>query len=196
MRGIILVVGLAVAFLAGESADAPAKATCHPTITQQILRANLDRDRELEIVNATNVSCAHDYALSIDDRCVAQNRRYPLPGLGRQRQVVNVEANAQPDGRELFYALRDSSKGIEGGAVAVLHLASRRQGTCPTAKYLYLFRPGPKVRLFQAQLGEFSKRYPGREVWLREVLPGRVRVRFFRYDRRLARYIVYATISA
>jgi hypothetical protein len=196
MRGIILVVGLAVALLAGESADAPAKATCHPTSTQQILRANLDRDRELEIVNATNVNCAHDYALSIDDRCAAQSRHYPLPGLGRQRQIMNAEANAQPDGRELFYAIRDSTKGIEGGAVAVLHLASRREGACPTPKYLYLFRPGPKVRLFQAQLGEFSKRYPGREVWLREVLPSRVRVRFFRYDRRVVRYIAYATIPA
>jgi hypothetical protein len=196
MRGVILVLVLAGALLAGESVDAPAKATCHPTITQRILRANLDRDRELEIVNATNVNCAHDYALSIDDRCSAQSRHYRLPGLGRQRQIMSVEANAQPDGRELFYAIRDSTKGIEGGAVAVLHLASRREGACPTPKYLYLFRPGPKVRLFQAQLGEFSKRYPGREVWLREVLPSRVRVRFFRYDRRVVRYIAYATIPA
>jgi hypothetical protein len=196
MRGVILVLVLAGALLAGESVDAPAKATCHPTITQRILRANLDRDRELEIVNATNVNCAHDYALSIDDRCAAQSRHYPLPGLGRQRQIMNAEANAQPDGRELFYAIRDSTKGIEGGAVAVLHLASRRQGTCPTPKYLFLFRPGQEVRSFEAQVDQFDRRYAGREVWLREVLPSRVRVRFFRYDRRVARYIVYATISA
>jgi hypothetical protein len=196
MRGVFLALVFAVALCTGEIADSPARTTCHPTFTDPILRANLDRDGELEVVNATNVSCAHDYALSIDDRCREQTRHYPLPGRGRQRQVANVEANAKPDGRELFYAIRDSTKGIEGGGVAVLHLAPRRQGACPTPKYLFLFRPGQQVRSFEAQLGEFNRRYAGREVWLREVLPSRVRVRFFRYDRRVARYIAYATMPA
>lgn len=196
MRGLILALLVAVALCMGEIADSPAKTTCHPTFTDPILRANLDRDGELEVVNATNVSCAHDHALSIDDRCRAQTRHYALPGLGQRRQVVNVEANAQRDGKELFYVFRASSKGIQGGAAAVLHLAPRRQGACPTPKYLFLFRPGQEVRSFEAQLGEFSKRYPGREVWLREVLSSQVRVRFFRYDPRVARYVAYATRPA
>lgn len=196
MRGVILALVFAVALLTGEIADSPAKTTCHPTFTDPILRANLDRDGELEVVNATNVSCAHDYALSIDDRCRAQTRHYPLPGLGQRRQVVNAEANAQRDGQELFYVFSTSSKGIERGVAAVVHLAPRRQGACPTPKYLFLFRPGQEVRSFEAKLGEFNRRYAGREVWLREVLPSEVRVRFFRYDHRVARYIAYGTMPA
>lgn len=192
MRIALILLALALTILAGRASDSPATSGCHPTMTDTILRANLDRDRALEAVEATNVSCGHAYALSVRDSCGGVTQTHRLRGAGQREEVRVEEANAQPDGRELFYALHGSiAKGIERSAVAVVHLAKPTRTACPQPRYLFLFRPDRKLRAFDARLADLDPRHRGRELRLREVYETNQRLRWFRYDRAAQTYVAY-----
>jgi hypothetical protein len=104
------------------------------------LRANLDRDRALEAVTITNVSCAHERAFGIQDACRGE-RQYQLPGSGFRHELRVAEANGRADGREFFYILRQpDTRAPELGTSALVHLVQRSPGTCGVPRLLFVYR--------------------------------------------------------
>jgi hypothetical protein len=189
--------------------EAPAMRACHPSITETILRANLDRDRALEAVTTTNVSCAHERAFGIHDACHGE-RQYRLPGSGFRHELRVAEANGRADGREFFYILRQpETRAPELGTSALVHLVQRSPGTCGVPRLLFVYRSDdpplpPPVGYtptdFDVELLELSKRYRGLEVRLVELFGGRGpemrRVTLLRYSRQGDRYVTYGRRSS
>jgi hypothetical protein len=126
VRLVIFALVAATAAAVAQSIDAPARSTCHPTTTTPLLRANLDRDREVEEVTATNLSCAHEMAFGVQDECDGRPNHHRLRGSGfrNERRVFN--ANARADGDEFLYILRQpETRAPDLGTSALIHLVKR-----------------------------------------------------------------------
>jgi hypothetical protein len=205
MRGLVVVCALLLAVLAGRAADSSARLGCHPTFTDPLLRANLDRDRAFEVVTVTNVSCAHEIAFGVEDHCRGQRKAYRLPGKGFRNERRVIEANRVSDGREFFYILREpENRAPDLGTAALLHLAQPATGACPVPRFLFRYRadapplPPPRGHTltgFDVELVELSTRYRGLEIRLVEMFGGmgteKRRVTFLRYSPRTDRYVIY-----
>lgn len=206
MRGLVVVTVLGLALLAGQVAESPARLTCHPTFTTPILRANLDRDSALEAVTVTNVTCAHEIAFGVEDRCGGQRRRYRLPGTGFRNERRIAEANRVPDGREFFYILRQpETRAPELGTAGLVHLVRPAPDACPRPRSVFLYRAadpplplprGATLKGFDVELAELHSRSPGLEIRLVELLSGmsseQRRITLFRYARQADRYVIYS----
>jgi hypothetical protein len=192
------------ALLAGSVGDSAATTACHPNTTTPILRGNLDRDASREVITATNVTCSHEYAYSIDDRCLNVTNHHWLSGQGiqRERKLANVNGNAR-DGREFFYVFR-RERPDDIGSAHLVHLVLMAPNRCPRPRYLFRYEssepllPPPRA----AELTEFnvapvqlSSRYKGLEIRLAETFKRGnerfTRTMLLRYSPRADRYVVY-----
>lgn len=199
-----LLVGSVV--VAGQVSDSRGTTDCHPTTTTTIRRANLDSDSQREAVAATNVTCAHDYSLSIVDECEHRQQSHWLRGMGATRTVEIVEANSRNDGRELFYVLRrGKSRAPDLGTAAVVHLSAVHSRRCRMPRFLLIYQandpaiPPPRgwdLSGFDAFVGELTRRYPGREIRLVETFirgqAERRRTMLLRYSSKADRYVIYS----
>jgi hypothetical protein len=206
VRIALLALVLAAGIAAARAVDSPARASCHPTITTPLFRANLDRDRAREEVTATNVSCAHEYAYGVADQCAYHRQHHWLSGSGIQTERRIVQANGIADGREFFYVLRRSpARAPDLGTAAVVHLVRLSARRCPAPRHVFLYRaaeplmPPPsgfELKDFDVALVELSFRYRGLEVRLTETFDRegaeRRRVTLLRYSIRADRYVVYS----
>ncbi len=207
MRGLLAALGVALALLAGEIGNAPAAPSCHPSFTDPLLRANLDRDPALEVVTGTNVSCAHEIAFGVTDECRGRRKEHRLPGRGLRNERKVVEANRLADGREFLYILRQpDSAAPELGTAALVHLARIAPGSCPVPRLLFWYQadrppiPPPRgitLSAFDVEVMELNARYKGMEIRLVELFSGRSTVRrritLLRYSRGTDRYVIYSS---
>jgi hypothetical protein len=209
MRGLPIALWVAVAAFAVPGDDSRAAGACHPTITQPVLRANLDRDRAAEEITLTNMNCAHEYAYGINDACGSASHmtHHWLKGIGVQEARAVVEANRVADGREFFYVLhRADHRAPDLGSAGLVHLVRVTPDRCPLPRFLFLYRAdepllppprGASLARFEVTLVELSSRYPGTEIRLVETFSrdgagSRRRVTLLRYSRRADRYVIYS----
>jgi hypothetical protein len=205
MRVGVLALALFWIGAATHAADSDGTARCHPTITRTIRTGNLDTDRAREEIAATNVSCAHDYSLSVIDQCAYHRQSHWLRGSGAIAHDEVLEANERNDGRELFYVLRrGDAHAPDIGTAGLLHLRRIRSTRCPTPRFLFLYRgdepllPPPAgfdLTAFEIRVMQLSTRYLGKELRLRETFRrGQEETRrttLLRYSARADRYVIY-----
>jgi hypothetical protein len=198
--GIVL-----AAALAGHTANSTATTECHPTSTMTIHRGNLDGDSAPETVTSTNVTCDHDYSLSIVDECQHVRKSHSLRGIGRRGRSEILEANHRNDGRELLYVLsREDAHAPDIGTAGLVHLRRLRSGGCPTPRFLFVYRgddplmpppPGFDLTAFDVSVVQLTTRFRGSEIRLRETFArGQTEMRrmtLLRYSAPADRYVVY-----
>jgi hypothetical protein len=175
-------------------------------MTAPVLSANLDRDRSLEEVTATNVNCAHEIAYGINDVCPYDKKHHWLIGTGFQKKRQVLEANGVADGREFFYVLeRAEHRAPDIGTAGLVHLVRLTSDRCPLPRFIFLYRadepllpPPPSYELarFEVAVVELSTRYRGREIRLTETFTRsgteKRRVQLLRYSSRADRYVMYS----
>jgi hypothetical protein len=206
VRTFILMSVLASLIVGGRVADSAGMPQCHPTVTRTIRTANLDTDRAREEIAATNVSCAHDYSLSVIDQCLDRRQSHWLRGMGRIERNEIVEANARSDGRELFYVLRRGpGRAPDLGTAALVHLSRLHSNRCPMPRFLFTYRgddpliPPPRgsdLAAFDVSIVELSRRYRGKEIRLVETFAVGAaetqRTTLLRYSAMADRYLIYS----
>ncbi len=175
--------------------SAPAGHPSGPYVTRS---ANLDGDRAAErAVGLLDVDSGHTYSrwsVAIEDRC-GNSKRYPVSAVwnGTLETLRAPEANGLVGRREVFYVLRG---GPARGEVAVVQLANRRP--CPRPRFLFHYVAPNDGRLtgFSAELTDLDPSVKGLELRLKERFATAQRSRLYRYDRRVARYVLYRTTTA
>lgn len=205
MRFLLPAFLASAALLAGPTSDSTATSACHPNVTTPILRGNFDRDRAPEVVSATNVTCSHEYAYSIEDRCPHFTQQHWLSGRGFQdeRRVTNANALTR-DGREFFYIFRRDHP-PERGSAHLVRLVAVPPARCPRPRYLFRYEssepllppPGAaELVTFNVDLVQLTARYQGSEIRLAETFKRGTerftRTILLRYSRRADRYLVYS----
>ena len=186
---------------AAALAVVPAALASHPSGTYVTRRANLDGDRAGErAVGWLDVDSGHtrsSWSVKIDDRCGGRWRQHQVSAVWNGARALETLRAPEADGltgrREVFYVLRSSEA---QGEVAVVHLDNRRP--CPGPRFLfhYLSSKGLRLSRFAAELRDFDSRVRGLEIRVEEHAPELDRFRYFRYDRRAGRYVLYRTTPA
>jgi hypothetical protein len=199
-------VRLSLAVLAAVAA-APAAFGAHPSQLREI-RANLDRDRELErIVGVEDVSSDHSVwrsSVRVVDRCGGRNRSMlVLDGYQRLDTVRAVQADGRA-AREVLVLLRGSAAGA--GESRLVRLVAR-SGRCPSLRTLFRYiaaqtepSPIPELRMtwFTVEVVELEQKYAGRELRLTEqfsmppMLSALHRETLYRHVRARDAYVAYA----
>jgi hypothetical protein len=191
--------------------------------------ANLDSDPALERVVPRSLCeaadgtltppqprCADDQfkrrRIEIEDSCAGAVHAIPISSVQdfvyRLRVVEADGATSRP---EVFFDIRSGATG-RGGEARVVRLDDAAPGACPKA--LTLFRYPSRATLgpvprgasghddWSPSLGNYSRRYRGREIRLTETYvdrndafccPSFKRVSYFRYNRARERYVRYLT---
>ena len=146
------------------------------------------------------------------DRCAGRTAVHRLSGpyhsVGRLavRQLDGVTRRP-----EIFFSLSSGAAG-HVGVIKVVHFHAVRRGACPVPATLFRYSPdrpplppppGLEPINFWAQVRDWSRAFPGREIRLEEGLlgpndkplccPSTGRVTFFRYSPDRERYVVYRT---
>ncbi len=177
----------------------PAGLASHPSGPYITREANLDGDRAGERAVAwLNADSGHTYSkwsVTVEDRCRRRWNRYPVSAVwnGSLETLRAPEADGLQGRREVFYVLR---AGQAKGETAVVRLNARRP--CPGPRFLFHYVAPKDVGLltFTAELKDFDPSVRGLEVRLKERSTRTERVRYYRYDRNAARYLLYRTTPA
>lgn len=175
----------------------PVALAAHPDGPYETRRANLDHDGAAEqAVGWQSSDISHtkiDWWVEIENECRGKQAKYRVSGKRRALGVLGTpEADGATKRREVFYVLRDS---VGQGETAIVRLTRRR--LCPAPRYLFRYVTPIDVTRFAVQLGEFDRSKRGLELWLLEDMAGdRDTTRYYAYDPRAERYVLYRTTPA
>lgn len=174
-------------------------------------RMNLDRDQDREQVVAWDrVSFDHTWHkgdIVAIDRCAGREVSHELALPGRYLPVSAIQTARQLGRRGVLFTMNYD----DGEEIArVARLRSRKAGSCPTPVFLFDYStksppepapPGYIVSKVRLRAGEYSRRFPGRELLLiesyAESTSGSVRATrrtYLRFRTASVRYVTYRTI--
>ncbi len=175
----------------------PVALAAHPDGPYATRRANLDHDRAVEqAVGWQSSDIGHtevNWWAEIENACRGRKTRYRVSGKRRALEVLRTpEADGATKRREVFYVLRDS---VGQGETAIVRLTRRR--SCPAPRYLFRYVSRPDVIRFGVGLSDFDRSRRGLELRVLESVRGDpVTSRYYAYDPRAERYLLYRTTQA
>jgi hypothetical protein len=175
----------------------PVALASHPDGPYETRRANLDQDRAVEqAVGWQSSDIGHTtiaWWVEIENACRGRKAKYRVSGKRRTLDVFRTpEADGATKRREVFYVLRDS---VGQGETAIVRLTRRR--SCPAPRYLFRYVTHFDVIRFTVGLSDFDRSKRGLEVRLFEDMLGDAdTTRYYAYDPRTERYLLYRTTQA
>lgn len=175
-------------------AAVPAALASHPDGPYETRRANLDHDRTVEkAVGWQSSDIGHtrvEWWVEIENECRGRARKHRASGKRRTLDVLRTpEADGATKRREVFYVLRDS---VGQGETSIVRLTRSR--SCPAPRYLFRYVTRFDVIRFEARLRDFDRGKRGLELQLLEGVRGEpVTTRYYAYDPRAERYLLYRT---